>query len=156
MLGTGDVDLRAPRIYPASSGYLATTPYPANPYLGVSTQVQYNKSGTDPHGVVTLLFSSMNKPDGSVDTGPQTYQVTTNSIASLAKTDSTYTFTAKSNIIDVGTGLGVDSGATLQVVATTGGPIAVSVQSSKKGGPMWISSAFSVAKPMSSGGITAQ
>jgi len=157
IVGAGSLDLRkltasgpsTTSTYPAASGFLGNAIDDNNPLLWVTANVTYNKSNTNPQGNVVVRFSSFNKPDGTVDTKLHNYLIKSNSIASLAALKSgDYSFTAKATVQDQDTGTSLDGGATMQVTLTSGTPglIAISVQSSKKGGPMWISTAWDPSK----------
>ena len=160
MVGGGGVDLTsvayAPANYPLSSGYLATAPQ-AGPqgYLQISANVQYNKSGTNPQGGVTLLFNSFNKADGSVDTALHTYLIQSSSISELTLQGAgVMSFGSKSVIQDVtnpAAPISVGGGATLEITANSNSQsIAVTVIA--KSGTTLLSSAWNgiqtVPKPL--------
>jgi MBG domain (YGX type) len=165
IMAGGDIDLHAFSTYPASSGYLTI---PAGliagkeGYLNVSGTVSYLKNGkslTNPQGSIWLKFTTMNRPDGTLDSTPHVYFIKTSSIASLnSPVTGTYSFTAKSQVEDVTTGTTLDGNATLQLtVNDVNGTASVSVQGSKSGGTMWITSAWNstttVVKPVTNGAI---
>ena len=85
--------------------------------------VKYTKSGSNPQGKVSMLVSSLNKPDGTQYPSLHTYRITSTAISVLAAntTMGTATFSSKCNIIDLTTGNGVDSGVTMQITMTDGG-----------------------------------
>jgi hypothetical protein len=169
MIGSGNVDLKASL---AAAGFLATpsagTLLPAGPWpLQVVALVQYNKSMTSPHGSVVLQFNSYNKPNGTVDSTPHTYQITSNSIASLTQPKAgTLPFTAKCNVTDITNPvapIAVDGGATMQVTttnATSGNNGFVNIEVQPKAGGMWIAAGWNGTqpqpKPIINGGIAGQ
>jgi hypothetical protein len=171
LVGGGDMDLTSvaylPQSYPVSSGYLATARVPgAEGYLHIYADVNYNKSGTNPQGDATLLFTTYNKPDGSVDTVKHTYLIKSSSISELTlQGPGQASFGSKAVVQEVtnpGKPVSIDGGATLQITLKDGGSgsydmVAVSVQ--KKSGGVWISAAWdgvkTVQKPLVGGNVAA-
>jgi hypothetical protein len=107
---------------------------------GIGGYVQYNKSGTNPQGSITVTVNSFNKPDGSVDNTVHTYQIKSNSIAELTfPASGLASFSAKATIQDLTTGDSVDAGATLQITMNQNLTTAGIVVLNRKGG-LWFSS----------------
>lgn len=148
---------------PASSGYLAGAPGAAN-YATFSTNVKYNKSGTNPQGKVNVLVKSYNKPDGTADTSIHTYSITSNSIAEMTlPKPGQMSFGSKANIVDItnpSSSVGLDSGATLQITLTDGSPDKVGIVLQRRSGGVWFSSAWdgqkTVEKPLAGGNVVIQ
>jgi len=152
MIGVGKLDNTAS---PLSSGYLATAPVPgSNYYTSVASNLQYNKSLTNPQGKVNILVKSYNKADGTIDTNIHTYSIVSNSISGLTealdpRTNMTMvSFSAKANITEVTNPLSpvsVDSGVTIQLIFSPSGtntPQTGSITVPKKTGGLWFTSAW--------------
>jgi hypothetical protein len=63
--------------------------------------VMKGKSITNPKGKVTLIVTSYNKPDGTIDNTLHCYSIKSNAIASLNITSPTATFSGKANIAEI-------------------------------------------------------
>jgi alpha-tubulin suppressor-like RCC1 family protein len=174
MIGVGMLDNNS--LPDSSNGYLGNAPVtsatvPAgeslnNFYTSFVSNVTYTKSLSNAKGKVSVLIKTLNRSDGTVDTTPHTYSITSNSVSSFTEQTDPNTkilvvsFGAKCNIVEVtdpATPVTLDSGTQLQLILTPSGSssqsAAVTVQ--KTGGGLWYSSAWSgtetVQKPLVSG-----
>jgi hypothetical protein len=134
-----------------SSGYLATGP---GMVTDCSSYVQYTKSGSNPQGKVNINVHTYRKPDGTLDTQPHIYKITSTAISvfQVNLTEHTCSFSSKCTIQDItnpAAVISVDGGATFQATMFDGGTtnpttpdrISINVISSKDG-KTWFSSSW--------------
>ena len=156
---------------PISSGYVGNAPLNnPNYYTTFEADVQYNKSGTNPRGKVTILVKSNNRPDGSVDPDNiYTYQITSNAISELQLTGlKLASFSSKVTVKWLkkdGTVVTIDSGNMLQMtMSDNNNPDTVGITVQKSTGGLWYSSGWgavngvptTVEKPILNGNFTIQ
>lgn len=114
-------------------------PFLVSGYLGMNSlscefgsQVQYNKSGTNPQGQVTVTITSCNRSNGTLEPGcdgttPNKwhhYFIKSNSISELALISGSASFGSKTNVSEIfadGTKVGLDGGNTMQLMFTPKG-----------------------------------
>src|SRR5207249_2613146 len=127
-----------------SSGYLATGP--GMMVTDCSSYVQYNGGGTNPKGKVNINVHTYRKPDGTLDSVPHIYKITSTAISvfQVDLVNHKCSFSSKCTIQDVtdpSKVLSIDGGATFQATMFDGGytnpatadRVAITVISSKVG-----------------------
>jgi hypothetical protein len=145
-----------------------------------SLKLTFNQSGTNPKGKVTAWVVSNNKPDGTPDTAPHVYKLTSTAISVLAvkypptgsSDPSTASFSAKCTVQDVtnpnAQPISIDGGATMQIELTDGTPPPntinpgqgdkISIYVLKKNGGVWFVNSLdnatlkAVQQPIATGG----
>ncbi len=108
------------------------------------------KSITNPKGKVSLIVTSYNKPDGTVDNVIHWYSIKSNAIASLNITSPTATFSGKANIAEInplnGVLTAIEGNCQMVLDLKDATPDQVGITIQRNGGGIWYSNNWVLTK----------